>query len=262
MPYMRIPAEHRFFARVYITDRCWFWRGARREKGYGLLRDDDQRLISAHRFMWEQVHGRKLGPDEHILHACDTPNCVRPDHLFVGSNADNVRDRVAKKRGLPRLMPLALVLALGACGQVHPEPASRIIGPVVTDSPAPFATPSVSPETPSPAPTPGPTEVAGHTEASRGVSGDPAAVIGRRFGPHAGKALRVARCESGFDPRAVGRAGERGIFQIHPIHWRGPKGLVRLMGIDPAALFDPVVNTEVAYKLSRGGTDWSAWTCG
>jgi hypothetical protein len=67
-------------------------------------------------------------------------------------------------------------------------------------------------------------------------------------------AVRVAGCETGwtFNPRAVGRAGERGLFQIHPVHFSWAQ---------PWRLFDPVWNARVAYRLSRGGTSWRAWTC-
>ena len=65
---------------------------------------------------------------------------------------------------------------------------------------------------------------------------------------------RAHGCETGgtYDPRAVGRAGERGWFQIHPVHrsW-----------VDWGRLFDPFYNTRVAYRLSRGGTNWRPWTC-
>lgn len=75
------------------------------------------------------------------------------------------------------------------------------------------------------------------------------------FGARAPAAIRVARCETGgtFDPRAVGRAGERGIFQIHPVHFGWAQ---------PRRLFDPVWNSRVAYRLSRGGRDWRPWSCG
>lgn len=76
--------------------------------------------------------------------------------------------------------------------------------------------------------------------------------IRKVFGSKAPQALRVARCESHLNPRAVGSAGERGLFQIHPIHFRWAK---------PRRLFDPRWNALVAYRLSRGGTNWSHWTC-
>jgi Lysozyme like domain len=69
-----------------------------------------------------------------------------------------------------------------------------------------------------------------------------------------GPALRVARCETGgtFYARALGRAGERGLFQIHPVHFRT---------FDRRRLFEPRYNARAAFRLSRGGRDWSPWTC-
>jgi soluble lytic murein transglycosylase-like protein len=72
------------------------------------------------------------------------------------------------------------------------------------------------------------------------------------FGRHARAALAVARCESGMNPRAVGRAGERGLMQIHPVHFGW---------VDEARLFDPLYNARIAYRLSRDGTSWAQWTC-
>lgn len=79
-----------------------------------------------------------------------------------------------------------------------------------------------------------------------------AAVIRRVFGPTAGAAIRVASCESHLYPRAVGAAGERGLFQIHPVHFGW---------LDEWRLFEPAYNSRIAYRMSRGGTDWSAWAC-
>jgi soluble lytic murein transglycosylase-like protein len=66
--------------------------------------------------------------------------------------------------------------------------------------------------------------------------------------------MRVASCETGgtFNPRAVGRAGERGLFQIHPVHFGR---------LDERRLFERRYNARVAYRMSRGGRDWSPWTC-
>ena len=74
------------------------------------------------------------------------------------------------------------------------------------------------------------------------------------FGSRCAGALRVARCETGgtLDPRARGSAGERGLFQIHPIHWGW---------INENRLFQPAYNARVAWRLSRGGTNWTHWTC-
>lgn len=82
----------------------------------------------------------------------------------------------------------------------------------------------------------------------------PRAIIVDVFGARAAAALRVAECESHLYPRAIGAAGERGLFQIHPVHrsWLGSRW---------ARLFEPRVNARVAYGMSDGGTNWSAWSC-
>ena len=82
----------------------------------------------------------------------------------------------------------------------------------------------------------------------------PRAAIRSVFGRYAGSALSVAYCETGgtMDPRARGRAGERGLFQIHPIHFSW---------LDERRLFEPLYNARIAFRLSRGGRDWDAWAC-
>jgi hypothetical protein len=77
-------------------------------------------------------------------------------------------------------------------------------------------------------------------------------IIRHVFGRYWAQALRVARCESHLNPRAHGSAGERGIFQIHPVHFGW---------IDERRLWQPLYNARIAYRMSRGGRDWSAWTC-
>lgn len=80
----------------------------------------------------------------------------------------------------------------------------------------------------------------------------PAAVIRDVFGRTSWAALRVASCESHLSPRAVGAAGERGLFQIHPIHFSW---------LNEARLFEARYNSQIAYRMSRGGTSWGPWTC-
>lgn len=86
------------------------------------------------------------------------------------------------------------------------------------------------------------------------------AAICQVFSP-CGPALRVAACESTgwrpgqplrFNRRAVGSAGERGLFQIHPVHFGW---------VNEARLFEPLYNARIASRLSRGGRDWGAWAC-
>jgi soluble lytic murein transglycosylase-like protein len=75
------------------------------------------------------------------------------------------------------------------------------------------------------------------------------------FGDQCSKALSVVQCESNFNPGVVGAAGERGLFQIHPVHiqYLAPFG-----GWD--AMFDPAANIAYAHNLySQQG--WGPWTC-
>jgi hypothetical protein len=80
------------------------------------------------------------------------------------------------------------------------------------------------------------------------------AVLPRIFGSQWRSAYRVAHCETGgtFYNRALGAAGERGIFQIHSVHWGW---------LDESRLFDIRYNSRIAYRISKAGRDWSAWTC-
>lgn len=98
--------EARFWAKVAKSDGCWVWTGGRKPDGYGTIRAGGERgggaVVSAHRVSWE-MHRGPVPDGLHVLHRCDSPPCVNPAHLFLGSNADNVADKVAKGRqGAPR----------------------------------------------------------------------------------------------------------------------------------------------------------------
>ncbi len=71
---------------------CWIWRGAK-GSGYGTCENH----IATH-LSWEIAHGSPPPLGLGVLHKCDIPLCVNPDHLFIGTSADNVRDMIAKGR--------------------------------------------------------------------------------------------------------------------------------------------------------------------
>jgi hypothetical protein len=82
-----------FFSRTTERGGCLEWSGVTDASGYGRCGDS----ILAHRMAWEFTHG-PIPAGLHVCHHCDNPPCVNPEHLFVGTHQDNMRDRDAKGR--------------------------------------------------------------------------------------------------------------------------------------------------------------------
>jgi hypothetical protein len=78
-------------------DGCWEWTGVR-VGGYGKLSTGHATYVRAHRYSWMRSRG-PIPDGLHVLHHCDNPPCVNPDHLYLGTAADNARDRVQRLRG-------------------------------------------------------------------------------------------------------------------------------------------------------------------
>lgn len=75
---------------------CWLWNACNNTKGYGFFRHVGKNLY-AHRFAYELYIG-PVPDGMHVLHTCDAPWCVNPDHLFLGTRSDNMQDMIRKGR--------------------------------------------------------------------------------------------------------------------------------------------------------------------
>lgn len=91
--------EHaeRFWAKVERRgpEDCWPWQAFRNPLGYGMVRFDGRSML-AHRVSWMLTHGDPGALC--VLHRCDNPPCVNPEHLWLGTRADNTADMCAKQR--------------------------------------------------------------------------------------------------------------------------------------------------------------------
>lgn len=94
----------RFWGKVQKTDGCWLWLGAKFRNGYGAFHVGPKVRHATH-VAWELTHGPIEGhvpgdPEREVcvMHLCDNPPCVRPDHLKLGTDAENIADMLAKGR--------------------------------------------------------------------------------------------------------------------------------------------------------------------
>lgn len=81
---------------VVVDGGCWEWAGRRDDRGYGQL-GIQGRSFRAHRVFFERFKG-PIPEGLCVLHHCDNPPCVNPDHLYAGTQLDNARDRISRKR--------------------------------------------------------------------------------------------------------------------------------------------------------------------
>ena len=102
------PLETKFWRKVNKTDGCWLWTGTKNAWGYGtigirVLAVDGKpawRIVRAHRVAYEMTVG-PIPAGAHLLHSCDTPACVRPEHLRPGTMQENIADMIERGR-MPR----------------------------------------------------------------------------------------------------------------------------------------------------------------
>ena len=107
--------EERFWKRVHKTDTCWLWTGAWRNRlGYGGFYANGQ-FTGAHQYAYTLMCG-EIPPGLYVCHDCDTPSCVRPDHLFVATQRENMHDCINKGR-----FKLHSDAAITPRGEEHPS---------------------------------------------------------------------------------------------------------------------------------------------
>lgn len=108
----------RFWAKVNKTDGCWLWTASTVKFGYGQFGVSKTIHKNTHRLSWEIHHG-PIPVGMSVCHSCDVPACVNPDHLFLGTQRDNVLDCIAKGRSNRR----------GLAGPANPAVKNASVNP-------------------------------------------------------------------------------------------------------------------------------------
>ena len=94
--YINKNIKEKFWNNVKKTDSCWNWIGANKQYRYGRI-SINKKSYTTHRISWI-LHYGKIPKGLFVLHKCDNHLCVNPKHLFVGTQKDNMQDKILKGR--------------------------------------------------------------------------------------------------------------------------------------------------------------------
>lgn len=94
--YGRVAPATTFWFNVQRTDKCWIWTGTKHKLGYGQF-CVGKKTWKTHRLSWLLNNGF-LPETMDVLHTCDNPPCVNPEHLWIGTHSENMRDMIGKGR--------------------------------------------------------------------------------------------------------------------------------------------------------------------
>lgn len=85
-----------FWSKVDKSSNCWIWTASKTNGRYGQFYAQGKRCLT-HRYSW-LIHNGDIPKGLCVCHTCDNPPCVNPKHLWLGTNADNMRDKIKKGR--------------------------------------------------------------------------------------------------------------------------------------------------------------------
>ena len=93
----RTPVAKRLLDRIEIVGDCWIFTGPTTSDGYGAIGVGRRKQLRAHRASFEEFVGH-IPKGALVCHKCDTPRCINPEHLFLGTPKDNTQDMIKKGR--------------------------------------------------------------------------------------------------------------------------------------------------------------------